>query len=163
MTLQENSYLRFITICPILRTTKKMKLLIAEDDPVCRSVLKRMLTELGQADIAENGREAVEYFKKSVSGKALYDLVFLDIMMPEMDGKEALQLIRKAEDEAGIEGLQRSKIVMTTALDDSGSIMTSFKSECDGYIVKPIRWKQLEKTFREIGISPPESWEGFVI
>jgi two-component system chemotaxis response regulator CheY len=59
-------------------------------------------------------------------------------MMPEMDGQEVLDKIREMEKSHGIMGLDCVKIVMSTALDDFGNIKTSFRHQCDAYIVKPI-------------------------
>lgn len=139
-----------------------MKILIVEDDYGCRTVLKLMLTQLGQVDMAENGREAVDFVKQSIQSNTHYDLICMDIMMPVMDGERALQLVREAEEQAGIEGLKRSKIIMTTALNGADNIIESFKDECDGYIIKPVEWKQLAKTFNTVGIETPESWKQFI-
>ena len=77
---------------------------------------------------------------------ALYDLICLDIMMPGMNGQEALKLIREEESKAKIKG---SKVLMTTALDDSKNVMSAFKEQCDGYLVKPITTDKLKEKLLE--------------
>ncbi|HMK65399.1 MAG TPA: response regulator, partial [Thermodesulfobacteriota bacterium] len=77
-----------------------------------------------------------------------YDLICLDIMMPEMDGQELLKKICSAESDMGVPEV---KIIMTTALDDSKNIMTAFRNQCEAYLVKPIRREKVEEQLRAFG------------
>jgi len=81
-----------------------MKCLIVEDDFVARKLLKRYLLSYGDSDIAVDGNEAVEAFRQATDEKESYDLICLDIMMPNMNGHEALRNIRQIESEHGING-----------------------------------------------------------
>ncbi len=126
-----------------------MRSLIVEDNLINQKLLSKLLKALGEVDIAENGRLGAEAFQKAHSQGTPYDLVCLDIMMPEMDGQQTLQEMRKIEDTYGIEGLDRVKVVMTTAVDSRVSIMDAFRSGCEAYLVKPVTkqklYEQLEK------------------
>jgi two-component system chemotaxis response regulator CheY len=133
-----------------------MNILIVEDDYLCREVLRRYMQPHGTCNIVINGREAVDAFKTSLVANERYDLVCLDIMMPELSGQEVLKEIRAAESEAGISGLDRSKVIMTTALSDASSVMTAFRGECDGYLVKPISKDAILKLFKQLGIGPAQ-------
>jgi len=62
----------------------------------------------------------------------------MDIMMPEMDGREAVRLIRAFEEERGISFTDGAKITMTTTVDDIKKVFQCFKELCDAYLVKPI-------------------------
>jgi two-component system chemotaxis response regulator CheY len=115
-----------------------MKVLIAEDDFTCRKLMQRLLAPFGESDIAEGER---------------YDLVCLDIMMPEMDGQTVLKEIRKIEEESGLGGLDGVKILMTTALNDPKNIMQAFNSQCEGYLVKPIDRAKLITLLHDFGFS----------
>jgi two-component system, chemotaxis family, chemotaxis protein CheY len=115
-----------------------MNILIVEDDYITSQVMKEILMSFGNCEIAENGRNALELFYNALDEKTPYDLIFLDIMMPEIDGQETLQKIREIEYTHGIMGLDGVKIIMTTALDDYENITKAFKSQCEGYVVKPI-------------------------
>ena len=74
-----------------------MKTLVVEDDLVSRQLLQTILSRYGECNVAVNGKEALSAF--SLAWKALqpYDLICLDVMMPEMDGQETLRQIRKIE------------------------------------------------------------------
>ena len=79
-----------------------MKILIVDDDALSRKVLGDMLEELGQCDIVSNGIEAIDFFMRSITQKDLYDLVCLDIIMPEIDGIQVLKKIRDIEAQQSI-------------------------------------------------------------
>jgi signal transduction histidine kinase/ligand-binding sensor domain-containing protein/DNA-binding response OmpR family regulator len=125
------------TVTPELKVKQKlhedfakqhpMRILLAEDNPVNQKLALRMLSKLGyQADVASNGSEAIVGFLK---GK--YDLIFMDVQMPEMDGLEATQKIR------ALSGTQPMIIAMTA------NAMQGDREQCinagmDDYISKPI-------------------------
>lgn len=116
----------------------KMKILIAEDDYVSRKFLYKFLSSYGECDITVDGMEAIEVFLMALDDEEYYDLVCLDIMMPEVDGVKALKTIRLLEEEREVPKEKRAKIIMTTALNDTDKIMGSFDSGSEAYAVKPI-------------------------
>ena len=71
-----------------------MKTLIVEDDFTSRLLLQGLLQPYGVCHICVNGREAIDAFKKALDEKESYNLVCLDIMMPEIDGQAALKQIQ---------------------------------------------------------------------
>jgi two-component system chemotaxis response regulator CheY len=115
-----------------------MRALIVEDDFTCRLVLQSFLAHYGQCHVAVNGKEAVEAFRIAMGCGEPYDLICMDIMMPEMDGHEAVREIRALEEAGGTLSTHGVKIIMTTALDDVKNVVQSFKSLCDAYLFKPI-------------------------
>ncbi|MFH1717313.1 MAG: response regulator [Planctomycetota bacterium] len=129
-----------------------MKILIVEDDFICRKLLQMCLSEFGDCFIAVNGQEAVEAVGSAYDEGCPYDLICLDIRMPEMDGQEALGAIRQIEHERGIAGLDCVKVVMTTGLDDSTNIMGAFRTGCEAYIVKPVEKDKLLKKMEKLGL-----------
>ena len=128
-----------------------MKILIAEDDFACRKLLQSFLSEYGDCIIVTNGLEAVKAVKDSLDENLPYDLICLDIMMPEMDGHKALKSIRKIENEHGIVGLDGVKVIITTALSDSASVIEAFKEGCEAYIVKPIGKQNFFEEMEKLG------------
>lgn len=129
-----------------------MKCLVVEDDFAARRLLKRYLSDYGDCDVAVDGREAVESFRQAMDEKEPYDLICLDIMMPNMDGREALRAIRQIEHEHGIEGLDGVKVIMTTALGDSKNVIGSFREGCEAYIVKPVEKDKLLEEMENLGL-----------
>lgn len=130
-----------------------MKCLIVEDDLISRRILKELLSPFCDCDIAVNGDEAITSFKLAHDGKHPYDLICMDIMMPVIDGKEALLRIRKLEKEMGVPPQFEVKVVMTSALDDPRTIVQSFyTSGATSYLVKPISKKKLMTELRQLGL-----------
>ncbi|MFZ4438338.1 MAG: response regulator [Syntrophales bacterium] len=129
-----------------------LKILIAEDDFTSRTILTQFLSEFGDCHIAKDGLEAIAAFTHAYEPNPPrpYDLVCLDIMMPEMDGQEALRKIRDNEEARGVLSTKGAKIVMTTALGDVKSISTAFTSLCDGYLTKPIQKEKLVEELRKL-------------
>lgn len=115
-----------------------MRILIVEDELISRQIIKKIAEPYGECDIAVNGIEAIELFQNSISEEDFYNVIFLDIMLPEMDGYSVLKNIREIEESTGIPLLDKAKIVMTTSLEESKNIIAAFKEQCDYYIVKPV-------------------------
>lgn len=128
-----------------------MKCLIAEDDFISRRVLSELLSPYFSCDIAVDGDEAVASFKLAHDAKKPYDLICLDIMMPRLDGREALRQIRALEKEMGITGSHEVKIMMTTALDDAKTVFdTYYQGGATSYLVKPISKTKLLAELRSL-------------
>jgi two-component system, chemotaxis family, chemotaxis protein CheY len=127
-------------------------ILIVDDDFYGRRYLQRILSRYGDCDIATNGREAVEAYENSLNDEFSYDLICLDLMMPVMDGQEALKRIRQIEDTKGIYGPECVKVIITTALDDKKNMLTAYTSGCEGYITKPIDKRKLVTKLKELGL-----------
>lgn len=135
-----------------------MKILIVEDDFVSRRLLQKILAPYGECDIAINGKEALKAFQIAWEEGAPYDLICLDIMMPEMDGQETLTKIRELEQQHGVDlGTANSaKIIMTTALADAENFFGAFRNGCETYIVKPIDRQKLLAEIEKLSLLTPQ-------
>ena len=132
-----------------------MRSLIVEDDFGSRRVLQVLLRDYGQCDVVVDGQEAIDAFRLAWEENDPYHVVFLDIMMPNVDGQEALRTIRAIETEFGIEERDRVKIIMTTALEDPKNVVEAFyKGGAHGYLVKPIEHSTLVAELEKLGIKP---------
>lgn len=128
-----------------------MKTLVVEDDFVSRLVLQKMMMPFGNCDVAVNGKEAVEAFSLAQSEGIPYNLICLDIMMPEMDGREALKIIRQKEINLNILPQNETKIVMISALDTPKEVMDAYyQGGCTSYLVKPINKDKIMNVLKEI-------------
>ena len=113
-----------------------MRILIAEDDFASRKFMLKFLTKYAEVDVTVDGQEAVGAFEIALEDGEPYDLVCLDVMMPNMDGLEALEAIRQIE--AGNMSQKRARVIMTTALNEVNQVDKAFQLGCEGYAVKPI-------------------------
>ena len=130
-----------------------MRFLIADDDFDSRRLLQKILYPFGYCDAAVDGEEAVEAFRSALKNGEPYDLVCLDIIMPNMDGQQALREIREVEAEMGVPEGERVKAVMISALDDTKELHDAFfLGEATSYLVKPIRKKTLINEIKNLGI-----------
>ncbi len=129
-----------------------MKTLIVEDDFTCRKLIQAYLKDFGHCDVAVNGIEAIEAFKQAIKEKEPYDLITLDIMMPELDGMGTLEQVRKIEADLGIHGLEGVKVIMTTAKEKSTDIFGAFKKGCEAYIIKPVKADALYTEIEKLGL-----------
>ena len=127
-----------------------MRALLVEDDFLTRKLMKRLLDKFGECDIAKDGIEAFNAFKSAHENNSQYDLICLDIMLPGKNGDEVLRDIREFERIHQIGGLDQCKVIMTTALDDSSTIMEAFQKGCEAYIVKPVNAEIFKKKIFEL-------------
>ena len=113
---------------------KELTILLAEDDELSQKVTTFYLKRFGhEVDIAKNGHEAVKSFKEKK-----YDLILMDIQMPEMDGLQATKEIRRIETDYPEKG-HTSIIAITTNPDK----VLIFKAGMDGYTQKPFNFNGL--------------------
>ena len=132
-----------------------MKSLIVEDDFLARSLLSKLLADFGVCHTVVNGAEAVKTFAKALEGGVPYDLICLDIMMPVMDGHQALLEIRGLEQKSGFAAPDGVKVIIVTAIDDSRNVAKAFRQgHCDAYLTKPVNRDKLLEQIRELGLIP---------
>lgn len=130
-----------------------MRVLVVEDDFTSRKILQKILAPYGEVHIAVNGLEAVEAFTQSLDDEHHYDLICMDIMMPEMDGQTALKRIRALEKDRGILPSNEAKVIMTTALDDPKNVVEAYyKGGATSYVPKPIDKHMLLHLLKNLGL-----------
>ncbi len=129
-----------------------MKILLAEDDFVTRKFMQNFLSKYGECDITVDGMEAVDAFMMALEEDDPYDLVCLDVMMPVMDGYQALAGIRNLEKERNIPEDKAVKIIMATALNDEKNVKMAFDLGCTVYSGKPIDQERFEQALKKLGL-----------
>jgi len=130
--------------------SRAMKSLVAEDDATNRKLLQNVLSQYGVCNVASDGREAVSAVRFARENHQSYDLVCMDLRMPQMDGQEAIREIRKQEAAAGV--LKPAKIIVTTVHSKMEDITTALLGRCNAYLVKPIDIAKLRKELKTLGL-----------
>ena len=126
-----------------------MRSLVVEDDLTNQILLRAFLSKYGECKVAANGKQALAAFSAAQRSGRGYDLICMDIMMPEMDGQAAIKQIRILEEAAGKPSTDGVKIIMTSAAADTANVMQSFSSSCDAYLFKPIDTEKLLDHIRD--------------
>jgi two-component system chemotaxis response regulator CheY len=130
------------------------KILIAEDDRVSRKFLSRLLKQYGECDQVVDGTEAIEAYMLAIKDKKTYDLICLDIMMPELDGIKVLKTIRELEVQSNVRDFNQAKIIMTTVLGEQHIIQSAFDFGCNAFASKPINLIKFKEQLKKIGFLP---------
>lgn len=128
-----------------------MKILLAEDDFASRKFMSKILDQYGDTDITVNGLEAVDAFLMALDDDERYDLVILDVMMPMLDGYQVLSTIRKFETERNFKPEERTKVVMTTALNEEMNVKKAMEIGCDAYVGKPVNVERFTMLLSKMG------------
>jgi CheY-like chemotaxis protein len=119
-------------MCSKLDRSRPLRILLAEDNAVNQKVALQMLKRLGyNADVAANGLEVLQALERQQ-----YDVVLMDVQMPEMDGIDAAQKIRERWPKG-------PKIIAITAYALEGDRERCIKAGMDDYIAKPIQIEEL--------------------
>lgn len=129
-----------------------MRILIAEDDFASRKVILKFLSVYGECDVTVDGMEAIDAFMMALEEGDPYDLICLDVMMPIMDGYQALKNIRDIEKEHNVPEDKMAKVIMTTALNEEKNVKKAFELGCTVYCAKPIDMEKLKSTLETIGL-----------
>jgi two-component system, sensor histidine kinase and response regulator len=123
-----------------------LSVLVAEDNRVNQSLVKRLLEKRGhRVVVVTNGREMLEALKKEN-----YDVVLMDIHMPEMDGFETTAAIRENEKETGL----HQRVIAFTASEDREKCLAA---GMDGYLSKPIRTPEFVELLENSASAPGKS------
>jgi len=129
-----------------------MNILVVDDDYAVRKKLSAIMESLGQCESVETGAAAVKAFSKAWENWSPFDLVTLDVSMPDMDGTEVLHTIREMETERNIPEEKRVKIFMVSGYSDKDTVITSIQAGCDAYIRKPLKRDVILQKMKDCGL-----------
>lgn len=128
-----------------------MKMLVVDDDIVNCQLLQQIVKPYGDVEIAMDGEEAFITFESAHQKNAPFNIIFMDIMMPKMDGHGLLKKIRDWESKNVAYGSNEVKVVMVSAFDSKEHVLSSFKEGCEYYLVKPITRAKINEIMTEMG------------
>ncbi len=129
---------------------EKIKILIVEDEKITLELYKKFISDkVFDKKVAANGKEALDVYKSWQP-----DIILLDIMLPEMSGYMVLKEIRLSIKD------KKTTIIMATSVSRKESVMDCLKHGIQGYIVKPLKTKELmTKVFDAFSVTEPEKAE----
>lgn len=133
-----------------------MNILIVDDGIVSRTKMETILKTVGVCTVEEHARNALETFEAALASGRPFDLVTLDIQMPDMDGIELLHTLRQLEQDQLRPDQPRARIFMVTSQADKDSLITCLQAGCDGFIVKPFNRETLFEKLRLKGLPVDE-------
>ena len=134
-----------------------MRVLVIDDDAPTRNLLKAMVAKLGECETADSGKKAISAFTRAWQDWRPFDLIFLDILMPEMDGSQVLSKIRELEKEKQIPEKLRVKIIMISGLSEKEMVVACLRDGCDDFLVKPLETQLLFNKIKNFGLLPEKN------
>jgi len=127
-----------------------MKFLIVDDEFVSRKKSQKILSLYGECDVAINGLEALNAFVRAHNENDPYNLIFLDIDMPDLNGLQVMTKIRQWEKTKGVAPSDTTRIIMLSADGSNETIKTALKEGCEAYLIKPINRDKLAQAFKQV-------------
>ncbi|HML62976.1 response regulator [Solidesulfovibrio sp.] len=128
-----------------------MRFLIVDDDESIILFLRTFLSAYAECLTAGDGLEALSAFEAALEEEKPFTAVFMDILMPGMDGNEVVQALRRMEDAANPR--ERFKLIMISVLTDTKNVSESFfHGRADAYLPKPLRREVLLSELAKLGL-----------
>ena len=134
-----------------------MRILIVDDELVSRTKLELIMESFGECRTAERADDALAAFFSAHKKNEPFDLIMLDIGLPDMSGIEVLSTIRNAEKDLDLDKSRQAKVLMTSSHRDKDRIIASIQSGCDDYIGKPFNLELIRNKLQKIGIKDPSA------
>jgi len=126
----------------LLKSSRQFRILVAEDNAVNQAVIMRVLQKMGHVSVlAHNGKQAL-----ALATSEKFDVVFMDVQMPDMDGLAATAAIRETEKQTGL----HVPIIAMTAHAMKGDRERCLQAGMDGYVSKPLRFSDLEEVLANL-------------
>lgn len=129
-----------------------MRTLIVEDTLINQEFLRMIMSPWGECQVADCGELAVDFFAGALE-TAPFDIVFMDVMLPGIDGLQTLERIRALEQSRGILPADGIKAIITTALDEAErATQLGTHGHPVSCLSKPVRQDAVERELRKFGL-----------
>jgi len=134
-----------------------MRALIVDDDFYSRSFLEYIMHPYAFCDVAVNGEEAVMAFQKALEEMRPFSIVFMDLLMPVIDGPKALREIREIERDFGVDKASQARVIITSVLEDAEDTHNAmYLGEATSFLQKPVDEKSVLSELRRLGLVTAE-------
>ena len=130
-----------------------MRILIADDETVSREKLRLIMTHFGDAEAFESGDDALKAYEKAHKEKKPYNLIMLDINMPNKTGIQVLLEIRASETILNLSDKEKAIVLMVTSKTDKVHIVSCVQAGCDSFIAKPFDLIIVSEKLAKFGIT----------
>lgn len=128
-----------------------MKILVVDDEIVSRKKMMKILADFGTCEGVKNGKAALTVIKTALEDWKPYNLIALDVSMPDISGIEVLTIIRELEKKQGLDEEEQAKILMVTSHSDTETVKACV-GKCDGYVIKPFNKEVMVEKMKKIGL-----------
>ncbi|MDD2670991.1 MAG: HDOD domain-containing protein [Syntrophales bacterium] len=135
-----------------------MKILVVDDEIVSRKKMEKIMSSFGECAAVDSGPAALREFEAAIDAGEPFNLIALDISMPEMDGTEVLYRLKVLQQEKNIPIEHMPIIIIVTAQSDRDTVVTCIQAGCDSYIVKPFDRNIIASKLEELGVSIPKTY-----
>jgi two-component system chemotaxis response regulator CheY len=129
-----------------------MRILVVDDDGPNRKLLMDIASQMGECEGVDGGQEALSAFKKAWEDWRPFDLIFLDVLMPDMDGRQVLLKIRKIEKDKKISEQHQVRVIMVTGVSEEETVIDCLKNGCNEFLVKPIDINLVFERIKKLGL-----------
>ncbi|MFO7912285.1 MAG: response regulator [Desulfotignum sp.] len=128
-----------------------MNILVVDDEIVSRKKMMKILSGFGTCDGVKSGKGALQAVKTALENWQLYNLITLDVSMPDISGVDVLSAVRKMETDRGLTNDEKSRILMVTSHSDIETVKACV-GKCDGYIIKPFNKDVMTGKIKKTGL-----------
>ncbi|MCF7810317.1 response regulator [bacterium] len=129
-----------------------MRALVVEDDVTSRKLMGSFISKFGDCDSVEDGIEAIVSYRMAICQNKPYDIICLDLNLPDVDGMTVLKKIRWYEKNNDVNESERTKIIVTTSTSEIEIVKKAAVLGCDGYLLKPVDRLKLIEHLRSFGL-----------
>jgi two-component system, chemotaxis family, chemotaxis protein CheY len=132
-----------------------VRALIVEDDDTTRLLLNAILSRYAQCDTVQNGTQALEAYQKAVQAGQPYELITLDLVLPDLEGLEVLRRVRALEGERKVPSSDIVRVLIVTGAREDPGAEHEFRSGSEAWLLKPLRERSLVEKLAELGLLAP--------
>lgn len=137
-----------------------MKALVMDNDFINRRILQLLFTEFGRCDAADSGNVTLSMVEDALKKRRPYSLIVLNTFS-QVDWVKMLHEIKAMERSHALYGKDGARIMVMSSDTDKKTIITAFRNQCDAFIQKPAKKREIKNALSSMGITPePKSFNG---